>query len=231
MQNTSELYRSLLVSEHWKETKLAINNVEYGEGEILSVSTDGGLFKELSIGGTASRQIDLQILPQGAIPKQAKIEVFVRLTNGVEYSEWLPKGVFFFSTRETNKSTGVMTVHGYDAMLKTEQEWLDSSYDGENWPMPAKTAVANIAARIGVEVDERTVLSDRFPVQYPVDGEGDLTMREVLGRIAVANAGNWIITDAGKLLLVPLWSIPTETNYLVTEFGNTITIGGVKILV
>lgn len=231
MQSTSELYKSLLGGAHWKETKLVINGVEYGEDKILSVSTDGGLYKELSIGGTASRQIDLQILPQGVIPKQAKIEVFVRLTNGVEYSEWLPKGVFFFSTRETNKSTGIMTVHGYDAMLKAERKWLDSSYDSENWPMPAKTAVADIAARIGVTVDERTVLSDRFPVQYPVDGEGDLTMREALGRIAVANAGNWIVTDAGKLLLIPLWSAPAETSYLVTEIGNAITIGGVKILV
>ena len=96
--------------------------------------------------------------------------------------------------------------------------------------MPAATAVNDIAARIGVAVDSRTVLDAEFPVQYPVDDDGDMTMREALGRIAVANAGNWIITDEGKLLLVGLNSIPKETNFLVTEAGSAITFGGVRIL-
>ena len=97
--------------------------------------------------------------------------------------------------------------------------------------MPAATAVADIAARMGVAVDSRTVLDASFPMQYPVDDDGDMTMREALGRIAVANAGNWIITDEGKLLLVGLNSMPKETNYLVTENGSAITFGGVRILV
>ena len=150
---------------------------------------------------------------------------------GEQASEWIPKGVFFFSTRKTDRVTGVLGVHGYDAMLKAEETWLDSSYDTETWPMPAATAVADIAARMGVAVDSRTVLNAAFPVQYPVDDEGDMTMREALSRIAVANAGNWIITDEGKLLLVGLNSMPKETNYLVTETGSAITFGGVRILV
>ena len=155
----------------------------------------------------------------------------MRLVLGEQVSEWIPKGVFFFSTRKTDRITGVLSVHGYDAMLKAEETWLDSSYDAETWPMPAATAVADIAARMGVAVDSRTVLDAAFPVQYPVDDEGDMTMREALGRIAVANAGNWIITDEGKLLLVGLNSMPEETNYLVTETGSAITFGGVRILV
>lgn len=231
MQTTSALYKTLLGGSHWKETKLVIAGVDYLEDTIFSLSTDGGLYQDLSIGGAASRQIDLEILPQGIIPRQAKMEAFVRLTNGVQSSEWISKGVFFVSTRETDRVTGIMTIHGYDAMLKTEQEWLDNSYAEENFPMPAAQAVADIAARIGVKVDSRTVLSTAYPVSYPVDGEGDMTMREVLRQIAVANAGNWIITDAGELLLVPLVSIPDETNFLVTERGDAITFGGVRILV
>ena len=97
--------------------------------------------------------------------------------------------------------------------------------------MPAATAVADIAARMGVAVDSRTVLDAAFPMQYPVDDKGDMTMREALGRIAVANAGNWTITDEGKLLLVGLNSMPAETHYLITETGRAITFGGVRILV
>ena len=116
-------------------------------------------------------------------------------------------------------------------MLKAEETWLDSSYDAKTWPMPAATAVADIAARMGVEVDSRTVLDAAFPMQYPADDKGDMTMREALGRIAVANAGNWTITDEGKLLLVGLNSMPAETNYLITESGSAITFGGMRILV
>ena len=234
MHNVSDLWRTLLASPgHRKEVKLVIAGVTYGEDKIVdgSLRIDGGLYSDFGIGNCCARQIDFEIYPQGTIPRQAQIEVYVRLVLGEQVSEWIPKGVFFFSTRKTDRVTGVLSVHGYDAMLKAEETWLDSSYNAENWPMPASTAVADIAARMGVAVDRRTVLDAAFPVQYPVDDEGDMTMREALGRIAVANAGNWIITDEGKLLLVGLNSMPEETNYLVTETGSAITFGGVRILV
>lgn len=234
MHSVSDLWRTLLASPgHRKEVKLVIAGVTYGEDKIVdgSLRIDGGLYSNFGIGNCCARQIDFEIYPQGTIPRQAQIEVYVRLVLGEQASEWIPKGVFFFSTRKTDRVTGVLSVHGYDAMLKTEETWLDSSYDAETWPMPAATAVADIAARMGVAVDSRTVLDAAFPMQYPVDDEGDMTMREALGRIAVANAGNWIITDEGKLLLVGLNSMPKETNYLVTETGSAITFGGVRILV
>lgn len=207
MQTTSELYKSLLSNpRHAKETKLVIAGADYGEADIESLSTSGGLFTGLSIGGTASREIDFAIFPKGTIPKQAKVEVYTRLKLDDQVSEWLPKGVFFFSTRKTDARTGLMNVVGYDAMLKAEETWLNSDYDYETWPMPASTAVADIATRMGITVDPRTVLNPTFPVQYPVDDEGDMTMREALSRVAIANAGNWIITDEGKLLLMPLAS-------------------------
>lgn len=234
MHSVSDLWRTLLTSPgHRKEVKLVIAGVTYGEDKIVdsSLRIDGGLYFDFGIGNCCARQIDFEIYPQGTIPRQAQIEVYVRLVLGEQVSEWIPKGVFFFSTRKTDRVTGVLSVHGYDAMLKAEETWLDESYDAENWPMPAATAVADIAARMGVAVDSRTVLDAAFPMQYPVDDEGDMTMREALGRIAVANAGNWIITDDGKLLLVGLNSMPEETNYLVTETGSAITFGGVRILV
>ena len=234
MHSVSDLWRTLLASPgHRKEVKLVIAGVTYGEDKIVddSLRIDGGLYSTFGIGNCSARQIDFEIYPQGTIPRQAKIEVYMRLRLGEQVSEWIPKGVFFFSTRKTDRITVVLSVHGYDAMLKAEETWLDSSYDAKTWPMPAETAVADIAARMGVEVDSRTVLDAAFPMQYPADDKGDMTMREALGRIAVANAGNWTITDEGKLLLVGLNSMPAETNYLITEGGSAITFGGVHILV
>lgn len=234
MHTVSDLWQQMLAdSAHAVEAKLKIAGVEYGEDKIVrkSLVVYGGLYSTFGIGNCCARQIDFEIYPQGTIPRQAKIEVYMRLRLGEQVSEWIPKGVFFFSTRKTDRVTGVLSVHGYDAMLKAEQTWLDSSYDAETWPMPVWTAVNDIARRMGVAVDSRTQLNESFPVQYPVDDEGDMTMREALGRIAVANAGNWIITDEGKLLLVGLNSMPKETNHLVTETGSAITFGGVRILV
>lgn len=234
MHTVSDLWQQMLSNpEHAVEAKLRIAGIEYGEDQIVrkSLTVYGGLYSTFGIGNCCARQIDFEIYPQGTIPRQAKIEVYMRLRLDEQVSEWIPKGVFFFSTRKTDRVTSVLSVHGYDAMLKAEQTWLDSSYDAETWPMPVWTAVNDIAARMGVAVDSRTQLNESFPVQYPVDDEGDMTMREALGRIAVANAGNWIITDEGKLLLVGLNSMPEETNYLVTETGSAITFGGVRILV
>lgn len=234
MHTVSDLWQQMLANPaHAVEAKLRIAGVEYGEDQIVrkSLMVYGGLYSTFGIGNCCARQIDFEIYPQGTIPRQAKIEVYMRLRLGEQVSEWISKGVFFFSTRKTDRVTGVLSVHGYDSMLKAEQTWLDSSYDAETWPMPVWTAVNDIAARMGVAVDSRTQLNESFPVQYPVDDEGDMTMREELGRIAVANAGNWIITDEGELLLVGLNSMPKETNHLVTETGSAITFGGVRILV
>lgn len=234
MHSVSDLYLSLLADKnHRVETKLSIAGVEYSQADIVkdSLRVYGGLYSTFGIGNCSARQIDFEIIPKGDIPRQAEIKVYARLVSGEQVSEWIPKGVFYFSTRKTDRKTGVLSVHGYDSMLKAEQTWLDSSYDAETWPMPVWTAVNDIAARMGVAVDSRTQLNAAFPVQYPVDDEGDMTMREALGRIAVANAGNWIITDDGKLLMVSLNSMPAETNYLITEGGSAITFGGVRILV
>ena len=204
MQTTSEIYKTLLAGEHKKEVKAVIAGVEYTNQHLIQCSTLGGLYQSLSIGNAAAKRINLKIFPQGTIPRQARIELYVRLTDGVQYSEWIPKGVYFFAERETDRRTGVMTILGYDAMLKADQVWLDSSYDEESWPMPVWDAVNDIADRMDVEIDPRTTLNTAHPVHYPVDDVGDMTMRTVLRRIAVANGGNWRMTDEGKLLLVPL---------------------------
>lgn len=234
MHSVSDLYLSLLADKnHRVETKLSIAEVEYSQADIVkdSLRVYGGLYPTFGIGNCCARQIEFEIMPKGEIVRQAEIKVFARLASGGRASEWIPKGVFYFATRKTDRKTGVLSVHGYDSMLKAEQTWLDSSYDVETWPMPVWAAVNDIAARMGVAVDSRTVLDAAFPVQYPVDSEGDMTMREALSRVAVANAGNWIITDDGKLLLVGLDSMPAETNYLITRSGSAITFGGVRILV
>jgi len=230
MHQVSELYKRLLRDPgHRKEMRVNVAGEDYGQGRILSLETSGGVFSEPDIGGCASRQIDLVLRNPGDIPRSACMRVFTRLVAGSEASEWIPKGVFFIATRLQDRITGSLEIHGFDAMRRAGAVWQIDPY--ANWPMPEREAVEDIAAQMGVEVDPRTVLSGGFPVGYPVDENGDLTMQDILEGIAVCNAGNWVMSDEGKLLLLRLGDIPAETNHLVTELGEAITFGGVRILV
>ena len=204
MYATSDLYKTLLAEPlHYKETKIIINGVEYTESNIVSaVIPPSSLYENFGIGNCVARELDIEIFPIGVIPRQAEIKVFVRLVLGEQASEWVPQGEFFIANRKQNKLTGALVITAFDAMLKAEDTWLTDDYDLEDWPMTQQEAVEDIAYRMGVEVDPRTVLSDDFPVDYPVDENGDLTMREVLAGIGVSNAANWIISNEGKLLQV-----------------------------
>ena len=233
MQTTSALHKTILRdNRHRKEHKAVIAGVTYGEAEILSLRTYGGAFSEPDIGCCAARQIDLTVRRHlGIIPRQAEIRIYTRLVLDDQFAEWLPKGVFYISTRQTDELTGTLTIHGYDAMRRAGDVWLTNDYAFENWPMSQRDAVEDIAYRMGVEVDPRTRLSSSFPVDYPVDENGDLTMEDILEGIAVCNAGNWVMSDKGKLLLLRFGDIPPESWHLVDEHGRAITLGGVCILV
>lgn len=210
------------------ESKVEIAGVEHGEENIFSLSTSGSLFEDgtVSVGNCVEKEIDLEVLPKSEIPRMAEIKVFVRpVAEGVE-TDWLQKGVFYIDTRQEDKVTGVLTIHGYDAMLKAEQTYLEEGDVGE-WPRSMQTVVNEIAQRMGVEVDPRTGIDSSYMVEYP----NDLTMREVLGYIAVAHAGNWIITDAGKLRLVGLTSAVKTTDYLMDEDGNVLLFGGIRVVI
>lgn len=230
MHTTSALYQRLLRDPHHrKEMRIRIAGTDYGQDRIVSLETSGGVFDQPDIGSCASRQIDLTLRQPGEIPRSAEIRVFVRLALGEETSEWLPKGVFYISTRRLDTRTGFLELHGFDAMRRAGEVWDIDPH--ANWPMSGQEAAADIARQMGVEVDPRTALSGTFPVDYPVDENGDMAMQDVLEGIAVSEAGNWIISDEGKLLLLKLGDIPAETSYLVDEHGAAITFGGVRILV
>lgn len=210
------------------ESKVEIAGVEHGEEDIFSLSTNGALFSDgtVSVGNCVAKEIDLEVMPKGEIPRMAEIKVFVRpVADGVD-TDWLQKGVFYIDTRQEDKVTGVVTIHGYDSMLKAEQVYLAEGDTGE-WPRSMQTVVNEIAQRMVVEVDPRTGIDSSYMVEYP----NDLTMREVLGYIAVAHAGNWIITDAGKLRLVGLTSAVKTTDYLMDDDGNVLLFGGIRIVI
>lgn len=227
MQTVSALYTQIMSGEHYAERKINIAGTDYGEDTIVSLTTTGGLFADgtLSVGSAVSREINLSLWNiSTTIPKMAKLIPYYRISNGTQTSEWIQKGVYYIDTRSID--SGLLTIHGYDDMLKAEQIWTpDQSLE---FPMPMTQAANIIADIMGVEIDARTVLNSAYTVDYPAN---DYTLRDVLRYIAAAHGGNWIMSDAGELWLVGLNTLPPETNYLCDEDGDWITFGGDRILV
>ena len=131
----------------------------FREDILMSLSTKHAVFNENypTVGGAVSGEIDISMIkPTADIPKMARLVPFVRVTDGVQYSEWLQKGVYYVDTRETSHNSNgldIVTIHGYDAMLKFEQNYPSDS--AHNYPLLDTTIVQFLADSVRIPVDPR----------------------------------------------------------------------------
>lgn len=206
-----------------REYKATVGGVEYGMDRIESAELDQKLFDTPSVGGTVCAQFTMTFWPTEDPPRMAEVRPYVR---DAGETDWTPLGIFWIDQRR--EASGRMDLTCFDVMLKAEAVWTPSQ--DLQFPMSMEAASQAIAKVMGTTLDPRCAFQESYTVDYPAN---DYTMRDVLGFIAGAHGGNWIVTAAGRLLLVPLFgSMPPETHYLVEEEeGAAITFGGVRILV
>ena len=240
MQTTSQEYQVIFASGDYRvETRLWIGATSatrfyIPESEIFSLQTTHNMFgaNYPQVGKCVAGEIDVSLLmPSRTIERMALLRPYYRLVaaDGTT-SEWLQKGAYYIDTRtvtQNDDGLDVLTLHGYDAMLKAQAEYLGTS--GLSYPA-LDTAIVNvIAAKMGVSVDSRTtdIMTAGYRIPLPVG----YSMQEVLCAIAASYAGNFIITDEGKLRLYALTELPVETRYLINESNERITFGGDRILV
>ncbi len=193
------------------QTKAVIGGKEYTA--ISAPMIDRALMSSpLSVGNCNSATLALSILTDDEIKSTSPIVIQGRVTDGISFSEWKPFGTFFINQRDTSYE-GLVTVSCYDALLKASQSYVNSSSSTANWPKPMKEVVSEVAYRIGVSVDSRTVINtgEDYMVPFPTG----LTMLQVLGYIGACHGGNWIITEENKLRLVPLVTSPDETFFVI----------------
>ncbi len=199
MQNTSELWRTLAATGTARlETVAVIDGREYAA--ISAPVIQRGLTQDgLSVGNAVAASCRLSVLTTDAIARAAQVVIRMRLCDGERVSEWLPAGTFYVSHRARDAVTGLMSLECYDAMLKANAAFPT---DGV-WPRSMAQVAADIAAALGVQMDARTVLQtgDDFKILAPRAGS---TVRDVLGDIASAHGGNWVLTKENRLRLVPL---------------------------
>ena len=193
------------------EYKVDIGGRIYGMSELTSVTINRPLFESFSAGNACSAKIEVVFLPGEEPPRMATIIPSCRED---ESSEWVQLGIFY--TDERTAKTGRKTIIGYDAMLKSEEQYQSEVSEGE-WPRPMTDVVSEICTRMKVGLDPRTYINPAYKLVYPLK----YTMRELLKHIAVANGGNWIITNAGLLYLVPLFPSGEVTNYDVGQKASS----------
>ena len=223
-QQTSSIWQALVRDRNTRrEYAFEIDGIWYGPEAEVSHSVDSSLFDSFGIGNAMSATLTMELYA-GEVPRGAVIKRYVRLTNGAQTSEWLPKGVFFTNRRKVED--GLWSIEAYDAMLKADITWTPRP--GFTFPCTMEAAVRDIALSMEVELDTRNVYLPYTMTAYP---EGEYMRRDALRDIAAAHGGNWCISDVGRLRLVPLLSFPAETGCLVTEHGDAILFGGVRILV
>lgn len=223
-QTTSAIWKTLFRTPGTtKEYQFDIAGEIYGPDAETSHSVENGLYEQFGIGNASTAKLTLSLYAE-SIPKAATIKRYIRLRNGTQTSEWIPKGVFF--TNRRSEEDGYWTIEAFDSMRKSDVVWVPDQ--DLVFPLSAPAAVAEFIRIMGVELDARTVLNPSYTIDYPAN---EYTIRDELCFIAAAHGGNWIITETGKLLLVPLLSAPPETHYLVEEHGDAILFGGDRILV
>ena len=237
MQNTSATYKSILNGGYYEtEVKVLIQNTggtmtEYTERNLTEVSVSWSAFGDtnLTIGSACLGSCRIGLISDDysgkelsrTIPRGTRMEIYERIYNGSQTSEWLPQGVFFVDARDDTTWTGRLMLDGVDAMVFADALYPETE---DGWPAQGKTdaaVVSVIARKMGVSVDSGTQLGNAYPIPFP----GTYTMREVLRYIGAMYCGNWIITKEGKLLLLKLDALPPETNYLINNAGENITIG------
>ena len=219
MNTTSELYKSILAGNHSFEVKVNISataeglvqsSTDYGMDVLTSLSSHRSVFGTGSprLGLAPSGELALSLyVESGAVPRMATIRPYFRVVNDTQRSEWIAKGVYFVDTREADTTTGLLSLHAYDSMLKGEQAYPSTSH---SWPYSDINTVTEIASFLGVAVDAQTtsLMTAGFMIPLPAQ----YTLRETLQYIAALYGGSFVVTDANTLRLVCLWDRKTEAD-------------------
>lgn len=216
MLTTSSLYKSIFADPaHIVEWKITVNGTDYTREKIASAQAprlsrrliDGD---EPTIGQCIAATFACAIYEaSSAVPRMAAVSVAYRLAlplpegsmEDPTVSEWITLGTTYIDTRQVDKASRALILSCYDKMLVGNVTYLDVTGFDE-WPQSQAAVAAEIAEIMGVSLDGRTTL--RTGAGYMVEYPNDLSCLEVLGYIGVANAGNWCITPANALRLVPL---------------------------
>ena len=221
MQNRPTNWASVFASPHTTEYKFLINGDEYREKDIQGTPVlEKPLMQEPCIGRCCTGLITLAIRPHAnaPIPKAAPVVAFCRLKSrdGLTVTDWIEQGHFWISRRSASNDLLMLTCR--DGMMLAGRTYLDKT-SFINWPVAMTDVFAEIVSLMGVKVDSRTFIKSGKPymVDFPND---DVLMSEILSMIAAAHGGIFVMSESGKLRLVPYPNTGTPVQAIGTSYMN-----------
>ena len=213
MQTVNALWKALLALPGTdREYSFEIGGTLYDRESQGAHQVEQALYDGPAIGRAQAARLTLTLFA-GEIPAGAEIRRRVRLKNGEQVTDWLPAGVYTISRRSHDGDRWEITA--FDALYRADRPWEPDP--ALAFPAPMGTAAADIAGALGVSLDSRCSFQAGYAMSYPAD----CTLRQALGYIAAAHGGNWTVTPAGALRLVPL--AKPKTGSSVQHIGQEVT--------
>ncbi len=219
MQSQPANWAAVFAAPHTTEYRFLINGIEYREKDVQGTpNIEKPLMQEPCIGRCCTGSLSLTIRqhPNETIPKGAPVHAFCRLkARGADtVTGWVDQGHYWISKR--SKSGELVSLTCRDNMMLAGQTYLDKTKFTQ-WPVSMAAVLNEIAALMGVRIDSRTEIKtgSAFRVDYPND---DVLMSEILSWIAAAHGGNFIMTESGKLRLVPYPDTVTPVQKIGTGY-------------
>ena len=220
MQNVTALWNTLFNADHKTEYRYDINGVSYyAEDRKGDPIINKPLIDKPAIGRVCTGSTQITVYPKADIPKAALVNAYCRLVSpdGNTVSEWIPQGKYYVSGRS---GTSPLKLECKDYMIRAGVTYQDKTAF-EEWPQYMDDVLEEICTIMDVELDSRTEINAGYTIDYPNE---DTLVSEILAKIAIANGGNWIMTEAGKLRLIRLATPGTPAQTLgKTHTGFTST--------
>lgn len=177
------------------EIKLDIDGVEYLKPDIEYCNIENSLMASTyEIGNVMSCRLSASIRPKSTnISRRASVNLWLK---DEEDTVWKEKGKYFIAIRKTLPNDTRLEIECYDIVRAFEETFR------AEWPRSMQYIVDAICYKYNIKLDPRTIINPSYQMKYG----NNRSARELLQDIASAHAGNFCVTDSGKLRLVPVWA-------------------------
>lgn len=222
MKTASSIYKILRTAKtSWYEWQVVRGTTIYGLDKLKSLSISQMLCSNsgMEIGNANSTECRLKLIEDSINwERTAKFTLQFRICNesGANKSEWITFGSYYTDVRNEDRQ-GNLSIIAYDAMMKTEDSWVNSIPESSipaSFPITARAWAALIQNEGLVTFDDITQLNDTVAF---IGLDTAATIRKILKTIATVHGGNWFVTPSETFKLVKFENVSSsDTN----KFSN-----------
>ena len=203
----------------------------FRETMLISVKTTRRVFSNNvpEVGCCTCGEIYVEMLmPRGDIKRMEVVIPYVRIvsTEDGSCSEWIRKGVFYIDTRDNthnDDNLDILTIHGYDAMLKANKDYGDS-YEEIDFALTDWTKTNGVYStqfydsRIASDKDISVIYTDTDSINFGKT----VTATEIIGGVNFSTRTMPPTNTFGKVIVRPesTMAFPATDIQLVEDIAS-----------